>query len=838
MKGIHLTASQKWYDKGGVEVRCPVTTEPNIVWRLGTASQVYYFIVSNDLSAADMVLEDSARIQFQTEAAWLGAKSLTLAGDATVLFDTTIRPKVFDRSYARRLGFSTTHAVSSPIWNDVVFDIDGIDVTGGSLTFSDAYSIKDGVELPLDIATGATVTMTTLPTVGTFRISGDGTLNVTAAQMKQLVFEDFTGKLILTGGSLSYLQLPDGCTPSSYELSGSAILALPATADWPAGMTVTTAGSSILYLPAGSSVDESKILGTKNYAATMHGIVPEPGGTVTVGAGETLEIAGDGYGPDTTIVLAGGALHFPIAATVASPISVTAASSISVEPLHEVRLTGVVTVDGALAVATTAAGSSVANMGLLVFAGGGSATANITCSYGQMEFRGGIWSFAAGMQVLGTTQCRSVAFTKGVKATFAAGYDDIDKVGRNGLHVGSGSSYPSTLKIADGAEVTLNDFRMLRIGEDSWANASTLIVDGAILKVLGYNGEFDSSGLDTAHLTNTGSDRCSRVKIFVQNGGVIETDRVLSSPPITHQVDGGTELEGLHLTLDGGTYRLGSQFGARNYYPHQHPNQLFGGAPAVIVGQSYSMTNTCEIEVTIGAQGATFDLSQTRPECTSFTNTVANLPLGGANKAYFPSGFYPNLGPRWIVNGALNVKGNGNQEFVINGLDPAVVKKIGADGVQVKIVGDNAATLDEMTLGAAGAGLSVETEAGVPKDVSVSTLTVAENGVYDATAFNIGSVTIGDVVFGADAVLAATVGTTGTAVTLPISGTVTLADSMYYAIGKGVKGGAILSADGGILPADGEGVTWTQAEGFRKGGISVSGTDVIYEPSGLSVILR
>ena len=46
------------------------------------------------------------------------------------------------------------------------------------------------------------------------------------------------------------------------------------------------------------------------------------------------------------------------------------------------------------------------------------------------------------------------------------------------------------------------------------------------------------------------------------------------------------------------------------------------------------------------------------------------------------------------------------------------------------------------------------------------------------------------------------------------------------------------SAEGGILPADGEGVTWTPAEGFRKGGVSVSGTDVVFEPSGLSIIVR
>lgn len=434
------------------------------------------------------------------------------------------------------------------------------------------------------------------------------------------------------------------------------------------------------------------------------------------------------------------------------------------------------------------------------------------------------------MFVEGDLQCRRVAFMDGVKATFAPG-DDTEAL-RKGLLVGSAASYPVTLEISGGAEVVLNMYRQLRIGDTSWRNVSSLVVDGATLKVLGCEGEFDIGGVDDAHLMNTTDDRCSRATIKVVNGGVIETDRVLSSPPITHQLDGdATVKEGLHLTLDGGTYRLGPEFGIRDKNPAQHPNQLFGGARGMNVSRYGTLTNTCEIEVTVGVSGATFDLSNTRPECTSFTNTVADLPVGGANTDYFPSGYFPCLGPRWIVNGPLNVKGNGNQELVINGLDPSAVTAIGADGAVVRIVGDTSASLQQVTLGAAGGGLTVETSEGAPKPVAIDTLSVAADGVGDLSGLV--SATISSLVFAENSmfVLPET--------PLSLSGKVTLASAMrYFASARAGTGGPVVTATGGVEISDGESVTWSRVIGSRRRKIVVSGNQILANPPGMVLTVK
>jgi hypothetical protein len=81
------------------------------------------------------------------------------------------------------------------------------------------------------------------------------------------------------------------------------------------------------------------------------------------------------------------------------------------------------------------------------------------------------------------------------------------------------------------------------------------------------------------------------------------------------------------------------------------------------------LTTTCEVTVNVGTGGGVFDLSRAREGNVSFTNTVMNvlIPVMYDNqKDIFTSGYYPNLGPQWNIEGRLTVKGNGNQEFVIN----------------------------------------------------------------------------------------------------------------------------------------------------------------------------
>lgn len=161
---------------------------------------------------------------------------------------------------------------------------------------------------------------------------------------------------------------------------------------------------------------------------------------------------------------------------------------------------------------------------------------------------------------------------------------------------------------------------------------------------------------------------------------------------------------------------------------------------------------TAEILVTVGPKGGTFDISDAQAGVTSVTNAIVGAPVPSAT---IDGGFVPTRGPRWTLDGCLNVKGRGGQEFVVNGLDAAALKRLRVDGVTLKVVSDGAAALDELTLGAPAGGLLVASaDSGVSRqDVSIVSLSVGEGGIFDATMFDPAHTLVQDMSFSPNSTL-------------------------------------------------------------------------------------
>lgn len=888
--GIKLTASQTWTLKSGVdwgewqamtaEPGTVVTVIPTSNKATGNSAFVWFRCTATDLSNAEMIVR-SRRVALAKAGAKIKAKKLSLDVQGTLgvaetrLYVRDTMEPVIDGSFAKEIvfnnginpelwgcSFSGSYLVPGDRFENVVYGVDKMTVGEGTVTFGDgySYSIKDAGTQLVEVKEGATVIFRTLPTAGRIKVTGAGTVSVPIGPNDVDYDENFTGQIAFTDVQLVFTDVSN--FSGTFILAGSSTVAMPATADWPANFKVRLNDTAKLFLPAGSSADESKILGTKNYSATAVGYVAEPPGTLTVNAGETCSVVGDGLTAATAIVLNGGTLEFTRTATVASPVTVSAASTIAAVLDATGTFKGAfavnakLTVNNGVSATATSRDATAWPVGLVVFAGDGEVTVGgVDVNGGAAEFRGSVWNFAVATEFSVTDDGILAKISEGAQVSLADG--DMTTSGRVGLSTGNPGRYPGTVFVCSGAVLTVGSYRMIRLGNQSWQGQGYLTIDNATVKVLG-GGEFDNGGNANDNLKNTSEDRCPMAVIAIRNGGKLITDRVLSHTTATHHLDSSsfyddTFEEGVRLVLDGGTYALGPNFGYFKAdgvtpvdFPNQHPNLFFSQESIQNVGNNIYLTYTSEITVRVGAKGGTFDLSGARAGNNVFSNTVlgVHIPLSAVQKTrpgFAGMDYNPCRGPRWTINGPLNVKGRGDQELVLNGINPSMLSQVGADGAVVRVTDTNGVTsvaLEGVTLGAAGAGVFVETLDGKQRDISVDTLTVAENGVYAATAFNIGSVTVGDVVFGANAALGATVGTAGAAVTLPISGTVTLADSMRFAIGRGVRGGAILSADGGILPAGGDGVTWTPVAGFRKGGILVSDKDVVFRPSGLSIIVR
>lgn len=892
--GVRLTASQTWTFRTGLAFSdkngdggggiCPVTAVPGTVLTLASSAQVFrsayagakFYGAKNDFSGSSIVVRDQW-LSLGDSAARINADSITLDGANARLVAETCRAPVIDGDFTRHVilrngavlklysGVYRLRTTSVNLCVDnTVLDLDKVTVAEGTSKFGEdyAYSVKDGGTLLVEVAEGAKAIFMTLPTTGRIKVTGAGVVSLPHGATDVDYDAGFTGAIAFTDQDLAFPDLSQFA--AGIVIAGSSVVSVPAVADWPATFHVDIRDSARLILPRGSAVDPSRITGTGNCTANGIGLAAEPAGTITVGPGEVVAVAGDGLTAATTVELAGGVLEFPTSRTVASPLAVSAKSWIKTAMNRTALITGAVTGTALLVSsnALTTVNSYDATRypcGRTVLAGGGSFSGEaqgLRNSGGALELRGGEWTFGAMTGFDIDTEGVLTEVTSGAKVTLTGSENPGDKY-RNGMLTANAAAYPGTFLVRDGSELTVGAYRMVRLGNGSWRGAGFLIVDNATVRILG-GGEFDNGGQANEHLQNTSADRCPMGVVKVRNGGVLVTDRVFGHTTATHTLDDASRFgegfeEGVRLELDGGTYRLGPAFGLFGeeggtpsaYDRAQRPNQLFSQLGIQNVGDNILLTYTSEITVKIGANGGTFDLSGARAGNHSFSNTVwgALIPLSAAQKGrpgFAGMEYNPNRGPRWKVDGPLGVKGRGDQELVLNGLDPSALSKVVADGAVVRVIdrtGVESVVLGQVTLGAAGAGVKVETEDGAARSLSVTALTV--DGVYDAGNFNVGSTTVGDVVFNAGAAIAATPGAGKAPLKLPVTGTATLAADMRYSIPRGVAVvGTLFSADGGIVPADGAGVTWTPTDGARARSVFARGNDVGYSFIGSLLIVR
>lgn len=880
--------------RGGIEIyaECALTAESGITWTLSTHGGAVLAPTSAtsfgtglsirgnyDLDGVDIVINEWGRLYFPFSSSALRADTLTLDGTYALICHapdaTDPSPAEINRKYADRLilkngaspamhAFALGASIPTVITN-IVFDIDSLTVSNGTSMFGQgvygvnntgnySYSIKDGGTLPVTIAAGATAKFVSYPTAGRISVSGEGTVVDVSSRFPDVDFTNFTGSIVFSGAHVKFGKLTDEIGNASISfadtlvsigdltgyggtltISGTTRLALPATSTWPSAFTVTVADNSVVYLPEGAPVDTAKILGTGNYLAVGRGMTNEVAGTVTVGAGEKLVICGDGFTADTAIAFTGGTIELPFDVTVSSPVSINlSGGTATVLRAAEAVFSGEWSINGTLTVNNDNT-SGVFPAGRLAMTGGGDVRGGgVTITSGDMEFRGGdcVWTFRKATVLQQTFHAICLGITQGATVELLDGVDNYA-----GYSSGCPADYVPRLEITSGATMKVGPLRQFHLGSQHWRGHSEVIVDGGRLELNGYIGEFNSGGNGSLINNDSSIDRNPMVVLTVRNGGVLETDRVLCNGPVSHILDSGSFIEGLFLNLDGGTYKIGGNFGFDMISPSQtiEVANLFGGCE-VNTPAYKDTTYTAEIKVTIGEKGGTFDLSGARAGLSSFTNTVMNKRIATTKEA-FPSGFFPNLGPRWEINGRLKVKGNGNQEFVINGLDASVLSKIGAEGAAVKVISDNAACVTDLTLGTNGGGWKVETEAGAAKSLAIAAIGVSAGGVFDASAFDPVNTTVGNIVFGPGATLMAKA-VDGSVPVLAVTGSVTLDPDMHFFADGGSSDAAVLSAGGGIVPENGVGVIWTKAQGSSDRDVVVRGDDIFFASKGLLILFR
>ena len=874
--GIDCGLWQPWSAVKGVALTLKPTTSPN---RGGGDKGVMFRSSTSNLSGADVIV-DGAWLVLADPSAKIKASRVVLADSGALkqsrLYVYEGMASSVSRSFAGEIvlrdsvplelyEYTSKKSYASSIGTpgerkaSLTIDVDKITVETGTSMIGDGYeyAIANAGTQVIDVKEGAAVRLMKLPTSGRIKIAGKGTVFVPNGFADVDYDVDFSGKV---GFVDKNFRLTD-VSGFSYglHLSGTSVVALPATSTWPENFNVSLEGDARLILPIGKAVDATKIAGS-NYAANGWGY-ETVGSDVTVNAGETLVIIGDGFSAATSLTLAGGTVEFPVSATVASPVMVSAPSTLKSSGIGvEGVFTGTVVADGKVTIDNAVKDTASIDVtkwpvGTMVFAGGGTVRAGgLVVNSGALELRGGKWSIAAGVECFLTNKGIMMKVSDGALVRLADGTD----ASRAGLRTSNGGSYPAAFYVCGKAVLTVGDYRMIRLGDQSWQGTGQLVVDDATVNIVG-NGEFDNGGPADENLNNTNADRVPMAVVTVRNGGKLVTDRVFAHTTATHKFQGDDVSylddwydEGTRLVLDGGSYCLGAGFGHFSEdgvtpveFPNQHPNQLFSHEGIQSVGMNVGLTFTSEITVRIGENGGTFDLSGARAGNVSFTNTVLDsqirVPTGAKTKPGFAGMDYmPCRGPRWQINGPLVVKGRGDQEFVLNGIDPADLKKMCADGAVARIIDTNgvaSVALPEVALGAAGAGVSVENAEGEACTLSIDKVIV--DGIYDAGCFNVGSTTIGDVVFNAGAGIAATPGQDKAPLLLPVTGTATFVDPMRYSIPRGnALAGTLFRADGGIVAPSERDVSWLPASGAKERFLKVVGNTVQYTSKGLVLTIR
>lgn len=885
MAGVRLEASQRWYHPCGVVVACPVSAAAGTVWTLtsdqgvGQGRNGIRFTGASDLTGVTAVLQDRERLSLATAEATLKADVLRLEGANVKLYYKEASGNTLDRRYAKALeladgavaAFTAVESADNMqsdyrTWlTNTVYALDAIRVVSGSVALGDgyAYAVKDGATLPVDVAEGATLTVASAPTDGRLSMTGAGALILSSDLLPSVDLTAFGGtvRLWLTGRVASLaatfgtsdLVLADSVVriddvsgyAGTLTLEGTTRVALPRTADWPDGMKVVASDGSVVYLPYGEAVDETKVSGA--YKAVGRGYAAEQP-SVTVASGEELVVCGDGFAAGTTLTLAGGTLTLPFDVTLAASVRVAANSTVSVGGCATATASGdwVWQTASSLTVSNEnrTVGSRVCN-GRLVFSGEGTVengayrVTSILHKGGDIVFAGETcrWRFAAPCCIDLGIGGRYIGILDGAQVVF----ETLPEYGwqyLQGLTLGGNVSDQACLEVGSGSLLEFGEHRPLILGSGNWRCVVTVKVRGGLLRFVGPQGSFQTGGHEAVFLTDTGEDRSPQVNIVVTDGGSIETDRVLAANPVTHRVDGGDFVSGVFLTLDGGTYKAGAGFGVSPQTPNANTrksrNALFCAVDRNNVDYpAAALDYTAEILVTVGPKGGTFDISDAQAGVTSVTNAIVGAPVPSDS---IPGGFVPTLGPRWTLDGCLNVKGRGGQEFVVNGLDAAALKRLRVDGATLKVVSDCAAALEELTLGAPAGGLLVESADSVAlrMDASIASLSVAEGGIFDATMFDPAHTLVQDMSFSPNSTLCVR---GNPARAFSVSGTLTLPSALNYLVPPKTQTAATVLTAGNVAAPEG-GVVWTQLPTTRTRRFRIGRKAIEMMGYGMTVTVR
>lgn len=885
MAGVRLEASQRWYHPCGVVVACPVSAAAGTVWTLtsdqsgGQGRNGIRFTGASDLTGVTAVLQNRERLSLATAEATLKADVLRLEGANVKLYYKEASGNTLDRRYAKALeladgavaAFTAVESADNmqsdyrTCLTNTVYDLDAIRVVSGSVALGDgyAYAVKEGATLPVDVAGGATLTVASAPTDGRLSVTGAGALVLSSDLLPSVDLTAFGGtvRLWLTGRVASLaatfgtsdLVLADSVVriddvsgyAGTLTLEGTTRVALPRTADWPDGMKVVASDGSVVYLPYGEAVDETKVSGA--YKAVGRGYAAEAA-SVAVADGEELVVCGDGFAAGTTLTLAGGTLTLPFDVTLAASVRVAANSTVSVGGCATATASGdwVWTTASRLLVSNVneTVGSRVCN-GRLVFSGEGTVengayrVTSILHKGGDIVFAGETckWHFAAPCCIDLGIGGRYIGILDGAQVVF----ETLPEYGwqyLQGLTLGGNASDQACLEVGSGSLLEFGEHRPLILGSGNWRCVVTVKVSGGLLRFVGPQGSFQTGGHEAVFLTDTGEDRSPQVNIVVTDGGSIETDRVLAANPVTHRVDGGDFVSGVFLTLDGGTYKAGAGFGVSPQTPNANTrksrNALFCAVDRNNVDYpAAALDYTAEILVTVGPKGGTFDISDAQAGVTSVTNAIVGAPVPSAT---FAGGFVPTLGPRWTLDGCLNVKGRGGQEFVVNGLDAAALKRLRVDGVTLKVVSDRTAALEELTLGAPAGGLLVESaDSGASRqDASIASLSVAEGGIFDATMFDPAHTLVQDMSFAPNSTLCVR-GNPASA--FSVSGTLTLPSALNYLVPPKTQTAATVLTAGNVAAPEG-GVVWTQLPTTRTRRFRIGRKAIEMMGYGMTVTVR
>lgn len=885
MAGVRLESSQRWYHPCGVVVACPVSVAEGTVWTLasdqngGQGRNGIRFESASDLTGATVVLQNRERLSLATAEATLKADVLRLEGANVKLYYKEASGNTLDRRYAKALELADGAVAAFTVvestdnmqsdyrtWlTNTVYDLDAIRVVSGSVALGDgyAYAVKEGATLPVDVAEGATLTVASAPTDGRLSMTGAGALVLSSDLLPSVDLTAFGGtvRLLMTGRVASLaatfgtsdLVLADSVVriddvsgyAGTLTLEGTTRVALPRTADWPDGMKVVASDESVAYLPYGEAVDETKVSGA--YKAVGRGYAAEQP-SVTVASGEELVVCGDGFAAGMTLTLAGGTLTLPFDVTLAASVRVAANSTVSVGGCATATASGdwVWQTASSLTVSNEnrTVGSCVCN-GRLVFSGEGTVengayrVTSILHKGGDIVFAGETcrWRFAAPCCIDLGIGGRYIGILDGAQVVF----ETLPEYGwqyLQGLTLGGNVSDQACLEVGSGSLLEFGEHRPLILGSGNWRCVVTVKVRGGLLRFVGPQGSFQTGGHEAVFLTDTGEDRSPQVNIVVTDGGSIETDRVLAANPVTHRVDGGDFVSGVFLTLDGGTYKAGAGFGVSPQTPNANTrksrNALFCAVDRNNVDYpAAALDYTAEILVTVGPKGGTFDISDAQAGVTSVTNAIVGAPVPSDS---IPGGFVPTLGPRWTLDGCLNVKGRGGQEFVVNGLDAAALKRLRVDGATLKVVSDCAAALEELTLGAPAGGLLVESADSVAlrMDASIASLSVAEGGIFDATMFDPAHTLVQDMSFSPNSTLCVR---GNPARAFSVSGTLTLPSALNYLVPPKTQTAATVLTAGNVAAPEG-GVVWTQLPTTRTRRFRIGRKAIEMMGYGMTVTVR